>query len=523
MPPPKYKNLIRLGFGLIFGIFLLLTSCIEEPESPELRELEVTEISQVRDWFESNKTNLRLPERGSNYRSESQELILPFFEKEPDWDQFHHYYFPDGREVFEVSLENATKYYPKTLLDSFPNQNPAELMIQNIMFVRHPTLDRFDPLIARYYPDNLNSIEKFNNISFSGLPFDWSGTLDIWTYDEHYLIGYKIDQGQITHTREMQVSAVNGKKGSFGPENMDEAIHCYVVATDWYDGNTGEYLGTTHAHTCEWQRGGSQGGSGSGGGDDYQRPPCCDDPIPVPPRDEPTYDPPSIPAPSTIINQLTNPCAADIFLELSKGNAYLTDITGLGSLDIFPGMLDLFEQSGQFDYRIQNGNTGSEAGGSTSPIVNGIITITLSNDYLLKATSLSIARTIIHETVHAYLRKQTSYRSATDMNTHQLLVEYGRKYPGIINDAHHSLMSQFILGMAVSLYNWDKKYGPTGGSLGFDYYYKMAFGGLVKNGTRELILEAKPYLPDGVSWDEIRKILENEATGNYQANGEKCD
>jgi hypothetical protein len=25
-------------------------------------------------------------------------------------------------------------------------------------------------------------------------------------------------------------------------------------------------------------------------------------------------------------------------------------------------------------------------------------------------------------------------------------------------------MIQFILGMAVSLYNWDKKFGPTGGS-----------------------------------------------------------
>ncbi|TFV95930.1 hypothetical protein E4S40_06820 [Algoriphagus kandeliae] len=196
---------------------------------------------------------------------------------------------------------------------------------------------------------------------------------------------------------------------------------------------------------------------------------------------------------------------------------------GLGSLDIFPGMLDLFEQSGQFDYRIRNGNTGSEAGGSTSPIVNGIITITLSDDYLRNATSLSIARTIIHETIHAYLRKQTLYHSATDMNTHQLLVEYGRKYPGIINDAHHSLMSQYILGMAVSLYNWDKKYGPTGGSLGFDYYYKMAFGGLVKKGTSELIMEAKPYLPDGVTWADIEKILLNEANGTNQANGEKCN
>ncbi|MHA7129554.1 hypothetical protein [Algoriphagus namhaensis] len=67
--PPKYKNLIRLGFGTVFGVFLLLTSCIEEPESPELPEIETTEISQVRDWFESNKMNLRVPERGSNYRT----------------------------------------------------------------------------------------------------------------------------------------------------------------------------------------------------------------------------------------------------------------------------------------------------------------------------------------------------------------------------------------------------------------------------------------------------------------------
>jgi hypothetical protein len=486
--------------------------------------METSQISQVRDWFESNKTNLRLPERGSNYRTESQELILPFFEKEPDWDQFHHYYFPDGREVFEVSLENATKYFPKTLLDSFPNQNPAELMIQNIMFVRHPKLDRFDPLIARYYPDNLNSIERFNSISYSGLPFDWSGTLDIWTYDEHYLIGYKIDQGQITHTREMLLTTENAKKNGFGPENMDEAIHCYVVATDWYDGNTGEYLCTTHAQTCEWQRGGSQGGSGSGGGDDYQRPPCCDDPIPVPPRDEPTYDPPSIPAPSTIINQLTNPCAADIFLELSKGNAYLTDMTGLGSLDIFPGMLDLFEQSGQFDYRIQNGYTGG-ANAITNRI-NGINVITLNNDYLKNATSLSIARTIIHETVHAYLWEQTKVQ--TDKTSLELLNIFWEKYKGSGDgrwpNTQHAAMSNFILGIAVSLYNWDKKYGPTAGSLPFDYYYKMAFGGLVKKeNPTELMDEAKPYLPSGTSWDEILNLLDNEKSGNYKANGEKCD
>ena len=161
--------------------------------------------------------------------------------------------------------------------------------------------------------------------------------------------------------------------------------------------------------------------------------------------------------------------------------------------------------------------------GLLPPPVNGIIVITLSNDYLMRATSLSITRTIIHETLHAYLRKQTNRHNWTDKNIHELLKEYGRKYPFSIGDTHHSLMSQFVLGMAVSLFNWDKKFGPTGGALGFDYYYKLSFAGLVKDGTPELLEEAKQLIPAGSSWSEINKIIENEATGNYQANGEKCN
>jgi hypothetical protein len=85
-------------------------------------------------------------------------------------------------------------------------------------------------------------------------------------------------------------------------------------------------------------------------------------------------------------------------------------------------------------------------------------------------------------------------------------------------------MIQFILGIAVSLYNWDKKFGPTGGTLGFDYYYKMAFGGLINpNNPTQLIDEAKPFIPPGSSWADIEKILINEATGNNQANGTKCN
>lgn len=67
-------------------------------------------------------------------------------------------------------------------------------------------------------------------------------------------------------------------------------------------------------------------------------------------------------------------------------------------------------------------------------------------------------------------------------------------------------------------------FGPTGGTLGFDYYFKMAFGGLLNpDNPTQLIDEAKQYIPKGSSWSEIDRILKNEANGNNQANGTKCN
>ena len=80
---PNYKNPVKPEFlsvlALMLTMNLLLTSCVEEPEAPQIELNENAQIAQVKSWFEENKTKLRLPERGTNFRSESQELILPFF------------------------------------------------------------------------------------------------------------------------------------------------------------------------------------------------------------------------------------------------------------------------------------------------------------------------------------------------------------------------------------------------------------------------------------------------------------
>jgi len=392
------------------------------------------------------------------------------------------------------------------------------------MFVKHQSLDRFDPVIARYYPDNANSIEDFKDISYDGIPYDWSGKVDIWTYDERHFIGFIYEKGNLSaHFRYGRANSNSLRIQSDCQEITREVT--YTTVDD--DGILTVHGSTVKLTTCF----GSGGYTPQGGGDgstyyDYERSTCCVDPITAPTRDAPSYDPPSIPSPDTILNQLTNPCASAIlFKQLSKGSQNLTATpSDLGALNILPGMLDLFKQSGKFDYRIQNGFVSNGANAITQRI-NGINVITLNNDYLAKATSLSIARTIIHETVHAYLLENT-YNMDLRYNhtTFDLLLRYFEKYDQNWNDTHHAAMGDFILGMAVSLYNWDKNFGPTGGTLGFDYYFKMAFGGLLNpDNPTQLIDEAKQYIPKGSSWSEIDRILKNEANGNNQANGTKCN
>ncbi|MDN3204126.1 hypothetical protein [Algoriphagus sediminis] len=510
---------------------LFLPSCIEEPDHPQIPEVETSQIAAVRDWFETNKTRLRLPERGSNFRTESQELILPFFEKEPDWDKFHHYYFPDGREVFETSLENATKYFPSEMSEIFVGENPADFMIQNIMFVRHETLDQFNVVIARYYPGDDESKANFDDISYNGIPVLWNGKLEIFTYDERFFVGFEVVNGQIENSYSRKIQQGDKRKSQAGMDVRCTTNYIPVYYTQCVSQKDFETYCSQEIdyYVEESNCFGSDGGRPSytyineGGGSGDRDPATDGGGVDSVPRDKPTLDPPTIPAPKTIINQLTNQCAADIFKDLSKGSAGLTDLTGLGSLDIFPGMLDLFEQSGKFDYRIQNSNNTGGANGFTKR-VNGINVITLNNDYLKNATSLSISRTIIHETVHAYLLENTyDMHLRTDYNTFELMVRYLEKYEEDWNDTHHAAMSDFILGMAVSLYNWDKNFGPSGGSLPFDYYYKMSFGGLLNPNKTQLIDEAKPFIPAGSSWNEINQILNNEKNGSNKANGTKCN
>lgn len=519
--PPHSMSLsrFRLFINLIFvyALSLFLTGCFNETESPNINNDKLEKVDNVKVWFEANKHNLRLPKNEAGFRTESQELILPFFEKEPDWENFHHYYFPDGREVFEMNLENATKYFPSTMIDSFPDKNPGDYVIQNIMLVKNPSEERFDPLIIRYFPRNQDNKIDFNSINYNSVNEFWEGKIDIFTYDEHHIVSFELlpdgEKRTIFYNIEpnglesriqndcwqvsRQIVWISPSPGSLedDPAQLGSTIHTAMVTETFCTGGGSTFptAGTVYADGEYYYNGSQYDPSGN---------PCalC-------------YTPPPTPAPSLfIINKLTNPCADVVFKELAKGSSKLTDMTGLSNFDIFPWMLDLFNKGGKFKYVIENidipQSPGSQVNGKTkgpNPNSQDLITIQLDNNYVNTATSLSIARTIIHETVHAYI----IYLSKTNYTFLQELNNYYSFHQGNYPNAAHGMMSQYLLGMTVSLYNWDKNFGPTGGNLGLDYYYKMSFGGMVQNGTTNPIQEVVPMIPNG-NWADIVSTLQKE-------------
>ncbi|PKP15260.1 MAG: hypothetical protein CVU07_10700, partial [Bacteroidetes bacterium HGW-Bacteroidetes-23] len=188
-----------------------------------------------------------------------------------------------------------------------------------------------------------------------------------------------------------------------------------------------------------------------------------------------------------IVNNLTNPCASEIFTELENGlwkddplkAEILLPKDKLG-LNFSQSILKLFNDSNTFKYVISNENLlnaeGEPSGANAS--TTGAKT-TLNNIYLANATQLSIARTMIHEMVHAFLNNV--YFNRPDFENKSLL-EKMRSYAtdnGYTDYMrfHHEFMGQYVNAMAFSLFEWDKEFG-SGGNLGWNYYQAMAFGGL---------------------------------------------
>ena len=239
-----------------------------------------------------------------------------------------------------------------------------------------------------------------------------------------------------------------------------------------------------------------------------------------------------------IDNNLSNPCASGILTELRevvlnedslKPEILIDD--GSLAISFSNSILSLFNDFRFFNYVIEEKKLFGKNAKTDFPkydILNRTfsITTTINSDYLLQATELAVARTIIHESIRAYLLYQQ--RGNPDRDLYNSLIKfandngYGTEDP---NRLHHEFMAQYVSAIAYSLKQWDLIYG-SGGNLPWDYYKSMAYGGMFtvdNSGNFVSQTDAFMDLVDVEEREVVKDIILSENKSDENSRGTNCN
>ncbi|NVK52242.1 MAG: hypothetical protein HWD85_04850 [Flavobacteriaceae bacterium] len=215
-----------------------------------------------------------------------------------------------------------------------------------------------------------------------------------------------------------------------------------------------------------------------------------------------------------IIDSLNNVCAENILKKLKeKGSDYsvvpkLTNVNHLSQT-----ILDLFSSSTTHNltFRIdQLGfSNGNRVNGRTEPVNNGW-QITIDTDLVEKGTKLFIAKTMIHETMHAYINFNLKTNATSDLVTD--LNSIYQKFKSQNNSfslTHHEFMGEYVDALASSLAIYDDN------NHSLEYYKMLSWGGLETSSAYQALSSSKKT--------EIQNAIINERDGKSNAKGEKCN
>ncbi|WP_157812221.1 hypothetical protein [Polaribacter sp. ALD11] len=185
-----------------------------------------------------------------------------------------------------------------------------------------------------------------------------------------------------------------------------------------------------------------------------------------------------------IISSSVPNCVKTIINKLAQDNAYLD----LGDMPDFVReefnlsghIMDVFNNSSKYHLNfkvgsLQPNNLGQEKNAETKfNLSTKAFDITLNSSYVSNATDLSIARTVIHESLHAYISLiyHTQVFSDLRKSLDRLLSQNGNNP----NTAEHKLMvKNFISSIANSLESWNN-YSLTDNNY---YTYLSWSGGMI--------------------------------------------
>lgn len=436
--------------------------------------------------------------------------------------------FPFGRIRKDMAVKKIVNKEGKvsytmvleTVENSLPT-DPSAFYFDNLVIHEK---DKGDNLVfvLRYIPT-----AQWNNNSRDFK--DFSGTVIFYRPTGEKINSFKMTGEEIYEGAKSNRKAECTLEMERGPDFCVGDVEETASGEVYGDGEETCYPTYTYKWTCTM---------GGGGDDDYQfSDPYPDEPDGLPRTGgttSPTYPEDEV---VQIVNALTDPCASLVFNQLHllsmdhnlPPKISFDTINGLETdLHFTEAILNVFNDSQKFDYFVQEDQSmSSYQTGATDPsaVWNAItekyeITSTFNPEYFKDATDLSIARTIIHESVHAFLIYHVKNEPIGDIkDALTAYIESNGLSNQVNNVLHHNFMSQFVNSIAYNLYLWDSHHG-SGGNLGWQYYHDMAWGGLGKykdkNGN---ILFYQEYLDHTTAAERTRidNTIQDEAQNTSQS------
>ncbi|MDC6385307.1 hypothetical protein PP180_08000 [Muricauda sp. SK9] len=220
-----------------------------------------------------------------------------------------------------------------------------------------------------------------------------------------------------------------------------------------------------------------------------------------------------------------DPCVKGIINKLKTKDMQNLTVPNIGQLagtgHLSQTIIDMFDGSTNYhlNFKVADATTsgGLKRNAYTDPNPNtpnkGEVTfdIVLDEDFVKNATQLAIARTIIHESLHAYLSYSVQNYSSAPFS--QLFYDYVSTKGYTTNTAQHNIMTQFADAIGHSLSVWDNN------KQSIEYYKNLAWSGDMLNTTafNKLSLSRQ---------SSIKNANKNEGNAAYPANsnakGIKC-
>lgn len=168
-----------------------------------------------------------------------------------------------------------------------------------------------------------------------------------------------------------------------------------------------------------------------------------------------------------------NPCAKKVYENLKNSGT------------IFSVLKDFFEENPQSKlvFKIEViyiPGTNEEVNGRTiRDSITGNFNIILNPNYLEKASPISIARTILHESLHAEMRYYLNTHAINTIFNEENLLFATNKYGN--TDLGHNLMADFYRGIIIqALKQFDLNCGLNELDREFGFYEALSWGGLYK-------------------------------------------